>query len=289
MSTLADGLSNIVKVCFCLEDGFDNIEPPPDKCRLKDLSRCSLVIIDSNDLKYLEKIKEYVCEDKTIWVTDLKNAPAAAFYKIIAPFSKKSSENILPGLDYFIVPQFDGTRKNINRVETIGVSFGSLDETNNLFFLLYKLDKLNLLDKYKYNILLGDGYKFKPFIDEYFNARIPDNIKFYQSNFRKIYDFLSLNDLLISCCNNTTFEALYLGLPVVSIVQNNLQYENAHYLETEFAMPNLGFYPSDDEINAIFKGNFMSDICSYSEKAKKIIDGDAVNRIGEIIRRKLQC
>ena len=166
---------------------------------------------------------------------------------------------------------------------SIGIYFGSIDETNNLFYVLHKLDKLGLIDNYRFNIMIGTRYRYKNYINEYFFKGYPSTVQVCKSNFQSIYDFLNMNDLFIGCCGNTSFEALHVGLPIINIVQNHLQNKNAGFLQEKYGFPNLGFYPTDDKILELFKGEIFHNLSFYSKLAKTIIDGKASDRISTSI------
>lgn len=273
------------EIFFFLEEDIINGGLTFDRCNKDELRKAKKIIIDTNDKHFLNKVLNGVDNDRIIWITDLSNGIDADYYKIIAPFSKVKRGNICAGLEYFVVTDLGCSKnmKSVNVVSNIGIYFGSLDETNNLFFTLHKLERLGLLNKYNFNVLIGRNYPYKEFIDEYFERKCPKTINFYESTFESIYEYLLINDVLISCCNNSTFEALSVGIPVINIVQNRIQYENASYLEMEYGMPNLGFYPNDGKIKMVFTGEFFRNISKYSSIAKTIIDGKALQRISKII------
>lgn len=287
-------LTNIVKrysnkysnIFFLLNDNFASINIKLNLCSRDELKKANKVVIDSNDINFVREIIKNVHNNKVIWITDLRNNISYDFDKVIAPFYIGHNKKIFKGLEYIVVSDLKEFQhvKCINKVKNIGVYFGSLDETNNLFFILYKLYSLNLINKYKFNVLIGRNYKFRSFIDEFFYNQKMKNLKFYKSNLKSIYDFIRLNDVLITCCNNTTFEALYYGVPVINVVQNKIQYENAKRLEIKYGFPNLGFYPDNQKILNVFEGEFFANISNYSIIAKKIIDGKGSERIANLIK-----
>ena len=255
-----------------------------------DLSSAETVVVDSNNMSFVASVAKRVAGANIIWINDLNKLPEIGpFRKVIAPFALgESTDEIQNGLNYFVVSKCKD-KKSVQEVKTIGIYFGSLDETNNLFFTLYRLNESDLLGRYHYNILIGNQYKYKPFIDEYFENGELDGTTFYYSNLNSIYDFLSLNDILISCCNNTSFESMYCGVPVVNVVQNRIQYENASLLDRMYEIPNLGFYPEKEAFVRTFKGEYIGRIDHYSDISKKIVDGGATERIASLIIGGRKC
>ena len=136
--------------------------------------------------------------------------------------------------------------------------------------------------------MIGTRYRYKNYIDEYFYKGYPKTVQLCKSNFESIYEFLNLNDVFIGCCGNTSFEALHAGLPIINIVQNHLQNRNAQILQKKYGFPNLGFYPTDDKILELFKGEIFHNLLFYSKLGKTIIDGKASDRISTLILEDMQ-
>ncbi len=251
-----------------------------------ELKKVDWGIVDSNDISFVQRLTKKVSIKKTIWITDLQRTPKRAARTIIAPFTHDKAKNIFSGFEYFIVPNPGKSfrARSVRVVRNIGVAFGSLDETNNLFYFLYQIDQLDLWRDFRFNILIGRAYPYRRFIEEFFEGRKIKTLNFFESSFKSIYDFLRLNDVVVTCCNNTAFEALFCGVPVINIVQNHVQYENARRLQDAYGMPNLGFYPDTKAISKLFKGSFFNTIVKSSLKAKKIIDGKATERIVNIMK-----
>ena len=111
---------------------------------------------------------------------------------------------------------------------------------------------------------LFDAFQEGILHDEYFYKGYPKTVQLCKSNFESIYEFLNLNDVFIGCCGNTSFEALHAGLPIINIVQNHLQNRNAQILQKKYGFPNLGFYPTDDKILELFKGEIFHNLLFYS-------------------------
>ncbi|WP_320171773.1 hypothetical protein [Maridesulfovibrio sp.] len=241
------------------------------------------MIIDTNDPGYLKRFLPMVEGLKTFWWTDLRDPELFQDVEIIAPFAvQKKAKDLHAGLELFIVPGLNGrAKRNVTHVSTIGIFFGALDETNNLFFTIYRLEQASLLDKFEFNILIGSQFEFKSFIDEHFEGSVPENLHFHYSNFESIYDFIGMNDLLIACCNNTCFEALHMGVPVVNIVQNKVQLANADNLEKKSGFPNLGLYPDLSSVAGCFSDSFFKDIPRLSAVGKKLIDGHGATRVAQ--------
>ena len=278
------------KIGFYINYSFeDNNKNQFLNCDDNDLKEARLIVIDSNDREFNRNALSKVNYENVIWITDLQEDLSGNYKKIFAPFSDYSNDRLISGLDYFVV-QADETenhRKASKFVNSIGIYFGSVDETNNLFYVLHKLDKLGLIGSYNFNIMIGTRYKYENYIDEYFIKGYPSTIKTFKSNFKSIYDFLNLNDLFIGCCGNTSFEALHVGLPIINIVQNHLQNTNAGFLQKEYGFPNLGFYPSDNKILELFKSEIFNNLSFYSKLAKTVIDGKGSDRISTLILEEM--
>jgi spore coat polysaccharide biosynthesis predicted glycosyltransferase SpsG len=279
------------KIGFYLVDSFEaGLKNVFEKCNRNDLKSAEVIVIDSNDREFNQiELVDVNCET-IIWITDLQINLSGKYSKIFAPFSSYSNNKIMNGLDYFVVQKYESSISQAppKMVNTIGIYFGSVDETNNLFFILQKLDSLELFDRYNFNVMVGSRYEYRKYIDEYFYEGYPESIQFHDSNFHSIYEFLSLNDVFMGCCGNTSFEALHIGIPIINIVQNQLQFRNAQMLQVRHGMPNMGFYPNDKAISELFNEGIFEDLPFYSNLAKTIVDGRASDRISTSILEELK-
>tara|TARA_B110000438_G_C15819232_1_gene653492 strand:- start:166 stop:993 length:828 start_codon:yes stop_codon:yes gene_type:complete len=248
------------------------------------------IIIDSNDHMHINNSISNFPNSKVIIYTDLKDPIPIPNSYIFAPFCQnKPSPYSFNGLDYYMVDKLNkrSLSENLN-LSNILVSFGSIDETNNLFFVINKIFELNLESRYNYHFLIGKDYLYKQYIDEYLSTRNDESLFFYSPSFDTIYDFFLLGDVLIGCCGLTTYEALHFGLPVVNIVQNDLQNSNAQFLKDEFGMPNLGYYPDDNSFYETMCNYLPKNFTILKNKASSIISGNGLDLVTKELLKILQ-
>ena len=239
------------------------------------------IFIDSNDTNHIRDTIDKFNNSNPVIYTDINEELFIQKSIIFAPFINKSvNKNIFSGLDYYIVSNNINTSSNKNyKLRNYSISFGSIDETNNLFFVINKIFKLKLENAYQYHFLVGRDYPYKRYLDEYLEDKNTSNFHFYNSNFNAIYDFLKFGDAFIGCCGVTSYEALHFGLPIINIVQNELQYRNAQFLQDMYGMPNLGFYPDTDKFSDTFYKYMPQNFIKLQESSSDIISGSGLHNV----------
>jgi len=200
---------------------------------------------------------------------------------------------IIKGLDYAIIQkgcrQIDAAsyKRHLNEKRmSLAVSMGGGDAANKSLMVIEELN--NLSQDFTVWVMLGEGYKHS--YDALIGAskKSHHEIILAKTN-ESMWHVLGLSSLLILPGGLTTYEAAYVGLPTLNIVEGRKQ----HTLVKELLEAGVGA-----EVDGLIDGSLVEKVSAFNQQrdalfdmhmqSKGLIDGLAGERIYEIIlnRRK---
>ena len=194
-------------------------------------------------------------------------------------FSEKTE--IYVGLKYFTFNEVLKTKQSVQiskTVKKIGVSSGGSDPKNVLLSIYDLISSTWYSQEIYFVFFYGKNFMHK--------AALPEtNTKFQIKEFD--LDEMVKCDIVISAFGVTTYELLYLGVPIIAVGHQKSTSSAANFLaEFSKAFISLGNIESVDaedfrvSIERILK---YEDRISLSNKAKALLDLNGLNRIADII------
>jgi spore coat polysaccharide biosynthesis predicted glycosyltransferase SpsG len=168
-----------------------------------------------------------------------------------------------------------------NHVTSVAITTGGTDPKGVMITLLNKINFKNF-PALTFNFFVGDAFLFK---DKLSNYKIIPNVNIIQF---KLEDLIQ-SDIVIATFGVTTYELLYLGIPVISVAHAQQNANGSKYLSDNFnCISDLGL------IDKLQEKHLNSAICNLSKdvntrkdyhyKGRSLIDGKGVNRVTNIIR-----
>lgn len=181
------------------------------------------------------------------------------------------------GLEYQIIRN-DLIRKNKipNKIRKIGIMFGGSDPGNLNEPFLYQLIKEEIFKNYEIKFVVS-----KDVYDRLNRVILPPNIDLLMSP--NIIEFYLEIDLLINMGGMSTYEAMYVGVPVFAIEWNYMS-PYVRQLDTYRLIRNLGGI--DEGCKALqnnLKKEYSEDLTKMILKAQNILDGKGAERIANKI------
>ena len=243
-------------------------------------------IIDFSDT-YISKLKKYV---KVIFYQNLSASKHLSDIFILPsihqddefflPFS--SDTEIFKGLDYLLfnseISLLEPKNKYDPIISSIAIAAGGSDPKNTLL-KIYELIKSLNIDNILFTFCFGVDYLFKENIPKV----LPPNIKFRIFNHSDIIE----HDLLISSFGVSTYEFLYLGMPIISYghQKSNATASDmlAMKIQSFISLGNIDDITSLDLVKAINKIANVQFRKELTNNAKQYIDLKGADRIINII------
>jgi len=145
-------------------------------------------------------------------------------------------------------------KKIQKKAENILLLFGGSDPNNLTLRSIKAVEKLNLKN-ISVVIVIGLGYRFKNKLDIYVNRLKNKGFKIRkEQNVKTIAKFLSTTDLVITSNGRTIYEAAAMGVPCISISQNEREVRHL-FSHTCKGIINLGieFNVSEEDIASALK------------------------------------
>lgn len=132
-----------------------------------------------------------------------------------------TKDNIKSSLVQFFIDKrfFRRTSKNLEKIKTIMISFGSTDK-HNVTEKLVKLLKSKLFDEFTFFVVVGMHNKRKTFIQKECNGM--KNFK-YIFNTNNIQKYMLNSDICIGSLGISIYERFFIGLPSIIINTSNTQ------------------------------------------------------------------
>ena len=184
---------------------------------------------------------------------------------------------ILYGIDKVVLNSNFYNFKNFNvkkNIKNILIMMGGTDVNNDTLIILKKLIKINNFNLLNFKVIITDFYSEKKLIIElckkYKNVEVLLNI-----NNDDIPSILNEIDLLINTAGTSNFEALYFGIPCITIFTRDFHYE--HF---RFFIDNKLLFILDDKNNLeeiiqhikLNYENISNDLIKYIPKSYPLID-----------------
>jgi len=244
-------------------------------------------IIDFSE-EFISKLKERV---KIIFYQNLSKSKKFADIFILpsihqnddffTDFRKKT--RIYQGLKYFTFnPAILNVKQKQNlvqRISTIAIAAGGSDPQNTLMTLCNYLAKIN--NEFNYNFYYGQDFMHTKSIP----TQLPNHIRFKQFNHKEILK----NDILITAFGVSTYEFLYLGIPLISYGHQKSNAEASDRLAKKTSaflslgeISNLNSQKLEHALKMIQQYEVRKDL---SQKGKELIDLEGTNRIIQIIEK----
>ena len=132
-----------------------------------------------------------------------------------------TEDNIKSSLVQFFIDKrfFQRTSKNLEKIKTIMISFGSTDKYN-VTEKLVKLLKSKLFDEFNFFVVVGMHNKRKTFIQKECNGM--KNFKYIFST-NNIEKYMLNSDICIGSLGISIYERFFIGLPSIIINTSNTQ------------------------------------------------------------------
>ena len=132
-----------------------------------------------------------------------------------------TEDNIKSSLVQFFIDKrfFRRTSKNLEKIKTIMISFGSTDK-HNVTEKLVKLLKSKLFDEFTFFVVVGMHNKRKTFIQKECNGM--KNFKYIFST-NNIEKYMLNSDICIGSLGISIYERFFIGLPSIIINTSNTQ------------------------------------------------------------------
>ncbi|MBN1523562.1 MAG: hypothetical protein JW904_03660 [Spirochaetales bacterium] len=225
--------------------------------------KISLLLNDTlnTTTRYIQSLKKYV--PFIVTFEDFGEGSDAAAMTFNALYENSNPPlNHYYGYKYFCLRDefLFCKRKKINKtVKNILITFGGTDP-NNITCFAY-----NILKNLKYNlkIILGPGFTHHRELDA--TSKNDTRVEILQS-VNKISEHMLWADIIITSNGRTTYEAASLGIPTISICQNEREMKHL-FGEVTKTIINLGYFPQ--LTGKIFLRSFKELVLNY-EKRKEI-------------------
>lgn len=192
---------------------------------------------------------------------------------------------LFTGPEYFLLPRdYQVVKKPIIReeVKNVVISMGGSDPAG---LTIKILSKLPLQASLHYHVIMGPAFQHYQDIAQLCIGI--SNVTLYKDP-QNFIDILANADIAIIAAGRTLFECSYLGLPVIIIPSIDHESSTANEYSRMTGSVNLGIWKSEetpdklDKTMELYLNNF--DLRKkMSESAKKIIDGQGISRILDII------
>ena len=192
---------------------------------------------------------------------------------------------IYQGLQYFtfnqVINYLSPNEKVRSKVTNVAIAAGGSDPANILITLYSWLD-YSLFSNLNITFYYGINYLHSKDIP----LRLQRNVRFEEFNHRKIQE----NDLLINAFGVSTYEFMYLGIPILALGHNESTAIAADYLANKFqAIISLG--QLDANTPNSFNESLMEIINNYEirfnlvKNAKKLLDLEGPKRVVEVLEK----
>ncbi|MEQ9220318.1 MAG: hypothetical protein RLO17_19855 [Cyclobacteriaceae bacterium] len=192
---------------------------------------------------------------------------------------------IYQGLQYFtfnqVINYLSPNEKVRSEVTNVAIAAGGSDPTNVLITLYNWLD-YSLIPNLNITFYYGINYLHSKDIP----LRLQGNIRFQEFNHLKIQE----NDLLINAFGVSTYEFMYLGIPILALGHNQSTAIAADYLANNYqAILSLGQF--DTNTPDSFNKRLLEIINNYETRfnlvrnAKSLLDLEGPKRIVEILEK----
>ena len=202
---------------------------------------CDILINDilSTDEEYMNKLKKALPELKIVNFEDEGSGAKYADIVFNALYDESMDTNVRSGSDYYVVPKLFLLCDPIEikeKVETVLITFGGADPMN------YTDAVLEIINNEKYkeiNFVFIIGRAKKNFAELLQKSR--DNIKI-------LYDITNMPEVMIKCDiafsarGRTGYELAVLGIPTISIAQNERE-ERHNFMSEKNGYIYIGYNP----------------------------------------------
>lgn len=208
-----------------------------------------------NDKSYIYKLKKLIPSLKIVNFDDPSRGSKNVNISINPFYEIASNKMNFNGHKYFIFDSIIFNYKPIDiksHVKNVFISFGGSDPMNYTLLVLSLL-KNNYPD-INFHIVLGPKYKnYRKILDLF--SKI-SNFKFYHS-IDFIFNIISICDIAITSRGTTAYELAFLGVPTISLSQNNIE-NNHNFISAKNGFLYLGFKPKKEKLLRIIDLLFKS-------------------------------
>lgn len=198
-------------------------------------------------------------------------------------FQLSTKIKVTSGSKYVIIKESLKSKRRrefvpINKIVNVLICFGGSDPAGYTENCIYEILNNDRYDQYKFNVVLGMGFG-KNRIENILNNN-KENIN-YIINERNMGDRILDNDVVITLGGLTTYEALFLGKPVMAMGWNYMKY----YVDN-LAKSRLIYNLGSSKENFKYLYNSFSNIDELNKLALngfKTINGEGTKNIVEFI------
>lgn len=236
-----------------------------------------------NDI--LDTSKEYMSELNKLdaFITnfeDLGDGSDMSHLVINSLYESKNTEHKFFGHHYVCLREeflFSEKKKIEKNVKNILVTFGGTDPNNITCYVLENLKKYKNLN---IDVVLGPGYSHMAELESLITCIKNVNI---HKNVRKMSAFMLKADIIITSNGRTTYETASLGVPTISISQNQREIKHLFGEITQTTV-NLGLFADLDEnlFNVEFD-NLLNDFERRNELNKNMLKINLVKGTDRVI------
>lgn len=212
--------------------------------------------------------------------------PSAHLPRFIKPMKK----GFYQGLQYLILnkklDQIEKKNTLKNQIEHIAITAGGSDPSGSMLRVLEAITSdMVLLKKYKWCFYLGVDFVHR---DEFINQMIPYQDQISHDTFD--HESILQNDILIGAFGVSTFEFMYLGIPIIAFGHQDANADAASFLEQStkslVSIGNIHLH-STFEIATSLKSILADEdkLKQQAKNAQNIIDLKGAERVRKLIEK----
>lgn len=233
---------------------------------------CDILINDilSTEADYMIRLKEAMPAMKTVNFEDEGSGAEYADIVFNALYDESTADNVRAGADYYIVPKLfllcDPISIN-DRVKNVLVTFGGADPMNYTDIVLSLAKKEKYRDIH-FTFVIGRAKK-----------NFESLLKCACGNIKVLYDITNMPDVMSRCDialssrGRTGYELAVLGIPAVSIAQNDRE-ERHNFMSDKNGYLYIGYDPGEAVIEQTLDKLAFSDKETRAEMQRKLLSHD---------------
>lgn len=254
---------------LCSVDGVDDLIEKLKKCG------CEILINDilSTTKEYMELLKNKLPEMKIVNFEDEGEGAYLADLVFNALYEGNFASNIRTGFNYYIAPkQFLMCEPIVinEKVRNVLITFGGADPKNYTDKVLH-IAKKSKYNEIRFHFVLGKAKKnFQTLLQE------------QKSNIKVMYDVTNMPEIMSGCDiaitsrGRTGFELAMLGIPTISIAQNEREQRHT-FMSEENGFDYLGMNPREEEVELALSKLINSDIKYRRDIQRKMLSKNLHN------------
>lgn len=233
---------------------------------------CDILINDilSTDAEYMKRLKKAFSKMKIVNFEDEGSGARYADIVFNALYEESGSANVKAGADYYIVPKQFLLCEPIEiskRVKNVLVTFGGADPMNYTDIVL-EIAKKEKYKKIHFTFVIGKAKKN-------FETLLKSN----GGNIEMLYDIANMPEVMSRCDaalsarGRTGYELAVLGIPTISIAQNDRE-ERHNFMSNKNGYLYIGYAPNNKLLEQTMDKLLFSDRSERMEMQRKMLSHD---------------